>query len=182
MELSLLETYKTYENEALILRSDLAMDLLLKASIGLQFNKTSINTESYEMQLLRHVDLLTVNETSITLSKKGQEFLSLLGIESGPVELSEEEERQALRTKINNFATQADDYRQKIADAAMLAKEYVADKSSAISDKIEELRNKDFREVAEDAKEYVRQNPGQSIIISAAAGFIIALLARSRRP
>jgi ElaB/YqjD/DUF883 family membrane-anchored ribosome-binding protein len=35
--------------------------------------------------------------------------------------------------------------------------------------------------VAEDAKTYARQNPGQALLISAAAGFLLGLLIRSSR-
>ncbi|MCA1635688.1 MAG: hypothetical protein LC802_18865 [Acidobacteria bacterium] len=44
-------------------------------------------------------------------------------------------------------------------------------------------RNVDYGQLAEDAKQYARQKPGQALLISAAAGFVIGLLLRggSRR-
>ena len=79
------------------------------------------------------------------------------------------------------LAQTAQEYGQKIADAASTAKEYVSDKIGVVGDKITDLRNKDFSEVANDAKEYARQNPGQALLISAAAGFVLGLLIRGSR-
>ena len=74
---------------------------------------------------------------------------------------------------------QAQEYGQKVADAATQAKDYVADKMSVVGDKFKDLQNKDFSQVADEAKEYARQKPGQALLISAAAGFVIGLLIRS---
>src|SRR5918911_320176 len=79
------------------------------------------------------------------------------------------------------LAATAQEYGQKIVDAASTAKDYVTDKVSVVGDKIGELRNKDFSEVANEAKEYARQNPGQAILISAAAGLVLGLLIRGSR-
>ena len=75
----------------------------------------------------------------------------------------------------------AQDYRQKVTDAAVQARDYVTDKASVVGDKFKELQNKDFSQVADDAKEYARQKPGQALLISAAAGFVIGLLLRGGR-
>lgn len=72
-------------------------------------------------------------------------------------------------------------YGAKIADAASTAKDYVADKVSAIGDKLSDLKNTDIKEVANQAKDYARQNPGQAIMISAAAGLVLGLLIRGSR-
>jgi ElaB/YqjD/DUF883 family membrane-anchored ribosome-binding protein len=182
MEMSLLETYDNYEPEALILRSDIAMTVLLQSRVGLQANYKSINRDSYEIQLLRRADLLTIDETSITLSQKGQEFLNLLGIESDPVRLSEAEQRQPSEIEISTtLDDRAKGYGAMIAEAASSAKDYVADKVSVIGDKLADLKNTDIKEVSNQAKDYARQNPGQAILISVASGFIMGLLARNRR-
>src|SRR5437016_5546244 len=75
----------------------------------------------------------------------------------------------------------AQEYGQKIADAASQAKDYVSDKVSVAADKIKDLQNVDYKQVAEDAKAYARQNPGQALLISAAAGFLLGLLIRGSR-
>jgi len=75
----------------------------------------------------------------------------------------------------------AHDYGQKITDAASQAKDYVADKVSVVSDKFKELQNADLGELAENAKEYARQKPGQALLISAAAGLLLGLIIRGRR-
>jgi ElaB/YqjD/DUF883 family membrane-anchored ribosome-binding protein len=75
----------------------------------------------------------------------------------------------------------AQEYGQKIADAAGTAKDYVSEKVSVVGDKIKDLQNVDINEVANQAKDYARQNPGQAILISAAAGFVLGLLLRGSR-
>lgn len=75
----------------------------------------------------------------------------------------------------------AQGYGQKISEAATQAKDYVSDKVSVVGDKIKDLQNADLGEVAENAKEYARKNPGQAILISAAAGLVLGLILRGRR-
>lgn len=79
------------------------------------------------------------------------------------------------------ISAQAQQYGQKVADAATQAKDYVADKMTVVGDKFKDLQNKDISQVAEEAKQYARQNPGQAILISAAAGLILGLLFRGSR-
>ena len=83
------------------------------------------------------------------------------------------------------LAAQAKEYGQKVAEAATSAREYVTDKASAVGtvvgDKFRDIQNMDYRQVAEEAKEYARQKPGQALLISAAAGFVIGLLLRGSR-
>jgi ElaB/YqjD/DUF883 family membrane-anchored ribosome-binding protein len=79
------------------------------------------------------------------------------------------------------LAAAAREYGDKIAEAATTAKDYVADKAAVVTDKIKDLSNKDFGEVATEAKEYARKNPGQAILISAAAGLVLGLLIRGSR-
>ena len=75
----------------------------------------------------------------------------------------------------------AHEYGQKISEVATQAKDYVSDKVSVVGDKFKELKDADLGEVAENAKEYARKNPGQAILISAAAGLVLGLLIRRRR-
>ena len=75
----------------------------------------------------------------------------------------------------------AQDYGQKISEVATQAKDYVADKVSVVGDKFKELQNADLGELAENAKEYARQKPGQALLISAAAGLLLGLIIRGRR-
>ena len=72
-------------------------------------------------------------------------------------------------------------YGAKIADAASTAKDYVTDKVSVIGDKIADLKNTDIKEVATQAKDYAQKNPGQAILISAAAGLVLGMLIRGSR-
>ena len=75
----------------------------------------------------------------------------------------------------------AQDYGQKISDAATYAKDFVTDKVSVVGDKFKELQNADLGELAENAKDYARQKPGQALLISAAAGLLLGLIIRGRR-
>ena len=75
----------------------------------------------------------------------------------------------------------AQDYGKKVSEVATQAKDYVSDKVSVVGDKIKDLQNADLGELAENAKDYARKNPGQAILISAAAGLLLGLVLRSRR-
>jgi ElaB/YqjD/DUF883 family membrane-anchored ribosome-binding protein len=75
----------------------------------------------------------------------------------------------------------ARDYGQKITDAASTAKDFVSDKVSVVGDKIKDLQNADLGELAENAKQYARQKPGQALLISAGVGLLLGLILRGRR-
>jgi ElaB/YqjD/DUF883 family membrane-anchored ribosome-binding protein len=75
----------------------------------------------------------------------------------------------------------AQEYGSKITEAASQAKDYVSDKMSVVGDKFKDLQNADLSELTENAKDYARQNPGQAILISAAAGLLVGLILRGRR-
>ena len=75
----------------------------------------------------------------------------------------------------------AQDYGHKITEAASHAKDYVNEKVSVVGEKIKDLQNADLGELAENAKDYARKNPGQAILISAAAGLLLGLVIRGRR-
>lgn len=79
------------------------------------------------------------------------------------------------------FTDKVKEYGQTVAGAASTAKDFIADKASVVGDKIQDLRNVDYGQLAEDAKDYARQNPGQALLIAAAAGFVIGLLVRGGR-
>ncbi|HEY0083819.1 MAG TPA: hypothetical protein VGB61_13580 [Pyrinomonadaceae bacterium] len=82
-------------------------------------------------------------------------------------------------TAREGLAGTAQEYGQKITEAASTAKDFVSDKISVAGDKLKDLQNVDYRQVAEDAKNYAREKPGQALLISAAAGFLIGLLLKS---
>lgn len=80
----------------------------------------------------------------------------------------------ATATAPSGIAGQAQEYGHRAAEMATQARDYVGDKLS-------NLREVDYGQVAENAKEYARQKPGQALLISAAAGFVIGLLLRGSR-
>ena len=75
----------------------------------------------------------------------------------------------------------AQDYGRKISEAATHAKDIVSDKVSVGIDKIKDLQNADLGELAENAKNYARQKPGQALLISAGVGLLLGLILRGRR-
>lgn len=87
----------------------------------------------------------------------------------------------AAAARATDLAHTAQEYGHKVSDAAGHAKDFVGDQVSVVSDKIRELTEADFGELAEKAKEYARRKPGQAILISAAAGLLLGLILRSRR-
>ena len=57
----------------------------------------------------------------------------------------------------------------------------MADKVAVVGDKIKDLKNADLGELAENAKDYARQKPGQALLISAGVGLLLGLIIRGRR-
>jgi len=83
--------------------------------------------------------------------------------------------------RMNELKGQVQEYGQKFQDAAMKAKDYATETFAQASDKFKELQNRDPKELVEDAKEYARQKPGQTIMISAAIGLLVGFLLRNRK-
>lgn len=81
---------------------------------------------------------------------------------------------------MNNYKGQAQEYGQRLQDAAMKAKDFAGEKFAQANDKFKELQNKEPKEIVEDAKEYARQKPGQALLISAAVGLVIGVLLKRR--
>ncbi len=81
----------------------------------------------------------------------------------------------------SGLAGAARQYGQTVADAASQAKDYISDKASVVGDKLQDLRDVDYAEYANQAKDYARQNPGQALLVAASIGFIIGFLLRGSR-
>lgn len=82
---------------------------------------------------------------------------------------------------LGDLKMQAQEYGQKIQDAAGKARDFAGEKFAQAGDKFKELQNRDPKELVEDAKEYARQKPGQTILISAAIGLVLGFLLKGRR-
>jgi ElaB/YqjD/DUF883 family membrane-anchored ribosome-binding protein len=82
---------------------------------------------------------------------------------------------------MNDVNAKAQEYSQKLSDAAIKAKDFATEKFEQASDKFKELQGKDFSEIANEAKEYAKKNPAQTILISAAVGLVLGLILRSGR-
>jgi len=75
----------------------------------------------------------------------------------------------------------AHEYTDKISDAVSQAKDYIGEKAGNVGGKIKEFATDDLSGLAEKAKDFARQNPGQAILVSAAAGVLLGLIVRGRR-
>lgn len=82
---------------------------------------------------------------------------------------------------LGDIKMQAQEYGQKIQDAAGRARDFASDKFAQAGDKFKEISAKDPKELVEDAKEFARQKPGQTILISAAIGLVVGLILRGGR-
>jgi ElaB/YqjD/DUF883 family membrane-anchored ribosome-binding protein len=75
----------------------------------------------------------------------------------------------------------AHEYTEKISDALSQAKDFLGDRVSSVGEKIKILATDDLSGLALKAKDFARQNPGQAILVSAAAGMLLGLIVRGRR-
>ena len=75
----------------------------------------------------------------------------------------------------------AHEYTDKLAGAVTQAKDFLGEKASAIGGKIKDFTTDDLGGMANKAKDFARQNPGQAILVSAAAGLLLGLFVRARR-
>lgn len=82
---------------------------------------------------------------------------------------------------LGDLKMQAQQYGEKLQDAAGKARVFAEEKAAWASDKFKEISNKDPKELVEDAKEFARQKPGQTILISAAIGLVLGFLLKGRR-
>ena len=82
---------------------------------------------------------------------------------------------------LGDIKAQAQEYGQKLQEAGRKAYDFAHDKFDRAGDKFKELSNKDPKELIDDAKEFARQKPGQTILISAAVGLVLGLLLRGGR-
>ena len=81
---------------------------------------------------------------------------------------------------LGDWKMQAQEFQQKFQDAAGKAKDFASEKFVQASDKFKEISSKDPKELVEDAKEFARQKPGQTILISAAVGLVIGFLLKRK--
>ncbi len=82
---------------------------------------------------------------------------------------------------LGDIKMHAQEYGQKIQDAATKARDFANEKFTQAGDKLKEFQDKDPKELVEDAKEFARQKPGQTILISAAVGLVLGLILRGGR-
>jgi ElaB/YqjD/DUF883 family membrane-anchored ribosome-binding protein len=82
---------------------------------------------------------------------------------------------------LGDLKMQAQEYQQKLQDAAEKAKDFATEKFGQAGDKLKELQDKGPQEIVEDVKDYARKKPGQTILISAAVGLVLGLLFKNRK-
>jgi ElaB/YqjD/DUF883 family membrane-anchored ribosome-binding protein len=81
---------------------------------------------------------------------------------------------------LGDIRMQAQEYGQKLQDAAVKARDYANVKFSQAGDKLKEWQDTDPKELVENAKQYAREKPGHAILISAAVGLVLGLLLKRR--
>ncbi|MBX3244129.1 MAG: hypothetical protein KF855_00045 [Acidobacteria bacterium] len=81
---------------------------------------------------------------------------------------------------LGDIKMQAQEYGQKVQDAAIKAKDYASEKFAQAGEKFKELQSKEPKELLEDAKDFAREKPGQALLISAAVGLVIGFLLRRK--
>lgn len=80
------------------------------------------------------------------------------------------------RDYVADFRAQAQDYGQRAMDAAGKAKTYAAEYGQQAFDKIKDLQSKDLSQIADEAKDFARRKPVETIAITAAVGLLVGLL------
>jgi ElaB/YqjD/DUF883 family membrane-anchored ribosome-binding protein len=81
---------------------------------------------------------------------------------------------------LGDLKMHAQEYGQKLQDAAIRARDYAGEKFSQAGEKLKELQEKDPKQLVEDAKQFAREKPAQTILISAAVGLVLGLLIKRR--
>ena len=102
-------------------------------------------------------------------------------LEQGLIPIETNEGEKLDDEYLGDLKMQAQEYGQKIQDAAGKAKEFANEKFMQAGDKLNELKDKDPKEMVEEAKDYARKNPGQTILISAAVGLVVGMIFRGGR-
>ena len=82
---------------------------------------------------------------------------------------------------LGDIKMQAQEYGQKLQDFGGKARVFAEEKAAWAGEKFKELQNKEPKELVEDAKEFARQKPGQTILISAAVGLFLGFLLKGRK-
>ncbi len=101
-------------------------------------------------------------------------------LEQGLVPVEKDEFGTGTDEYLGDLRMQAQEYGQKLQDAAVKARDFASEKFAQAGDKFKELQNKEPKELVEDAKEYARQKPGNALLISAAVGLVVGLLQRRK--
>ncbi len=102
-------------------------------------------------------------------------------LEQGLISVDQTDGKVTQDEFLGDLRMQAQEYGQKIQDAATKAKDFASDKFAQAGDKFKEISAKEPKELVEDAKEFARQKPGQTILISAAVGLVLGLILRGRK-
>ena len=88
---------------------------------------------------------------------------------------------ESLTQKAAGVADAAQPYTDKIAETVSQAKDFLSEKVSTVGGKIKDFATDDLGGMADKAKDFARQNPGQALLVAAAAGVLLGLIVRGRR-
>jgi ElaB/YqjD/DUF883 family membrane-anchored ribosome-binding protein len=90
----------------------------------------------------------------------------------------------AAREKFEDAAENIDDRYQRVRKTAERASDAAREKYRVAAETVREGYGKvktDIKRVSSDVNEYVRENPGKSLLMAAGVGFLLGLLVRRRR-
>ena len=80
------------------------------------------------------------------------------------------------------MASTAPTYGEKIVEAATQAKDYVSGTVATVGERIREIEAPSFDDLKQRTQDYIKQNPGWSIVFAATIGFLLARWLTPRQP
>ena len=93
----------------------------------------------------------------------------------------EADDKHSVENYAQDLKAQAQQYGQQAVEGLNKAKDYAAQYYGQATDKLKDLQGKDLNQLADEAKDFARRKPMQTIAISAAVGLLIGLIVRGGR-
>jgi ElaB/YqjD/DUF883 family membrane-anchored ribosome-binding protein len=151
----------------------------LKGNVHLNCSRELGNAKVFKIIFLDLRRFINMSEFDQEVKKAEQELnQSLVPV----INNAEETPNNFLNDEfLGDLKMQAQEYQQKLQDAALKAKDFANEKFTQAGDKFKEISAKDPKELVENAKEFARQKPGQTILISAAVGLVLGLILKGGR-
>lgn len=91
-----------------------------------------------------------------------------------------ENEADASGDTMTDFRQQAQKYGEQATDALNKAKGYAQEYGQQAVDKFRDLQGKDLTQIKDEAKDFARRKPVETVAIAAAVGLLLGLLLKRR--